>query len=96
MAKHLIVRFYRLNSMNLTDEYRTDESIPHTLGYVDHHGNGTVDVTVQDPFTGHSRLYTNRPTSKGLGIMSRHLERMGYKYCLAFQDLTSGESAGRL
>lgn len=90
MAKHLVVRFNRHNSVNLTDEYRTDDPVPHTLGYVDHHGNGTVDVQVFDPFTGRSRLYTGRPTSKGLAIMSRHLEATGYKNCLAFQNLTSG------
>lgn len=93
MAKHLIVRFFRHNSMNLTDEYRTDEPIPRTLAYVDHHGNGTVDVEVFDPYKGTSRLYTNRPTSKGLGIVSRHVDRMGYKYCLAITDLT-GSQAG--
>jgi len=92
MAKHTIVRFFRLNSIQLTDEYRTDESTPHTLAYVDHHGNGTVDVTIQDPYTGRSRVYTGRPTSKGLGIVSRHLERVGYTFCLEFRDLTKEES----
>lgn len=89
MGQHKIVRFNRLNSVQLTDEYRTDEVTPHTLGYVDHHGNGTVDVTVQDPYTDHSHVYTGRPTSKGLAIMSRHLEKMGYKNCLEFRDLTA-------
>lgn len=96
MAKHLVVRFYRHNSMHLTDEYRSDDSIPHTLAYVDHNGNGTVDVQVFDPYTGRDRFYTNRPTSKGLGIVSRHLERVGYKNCLSFQNLTEGPDAGKL
>lgn len=89
MAKHLMIRFFRHNSTNLTDEFRTDEPTPHTLGYVDHYGNGRVDVTVQDPYTSRSRVYKNRSTMRGLGIMSRHLEAMGYKNCIEFQDLTS-------
>lgn len=96
MAQHAITRFFQHNSMHLTDEYRTDAYPSSLLAYVDHHGNGTVTVVVHDPYTGRTRQYAPRPTSKGLGIVTRHLERTGYKYCLSFQDLTTGTDAVKL
>lgn len=96
MAKHTITRFYRYNSPLLTDEYRADDATPSLLAYVDHNGDGTASVTVSDPYTGNGRVYAARPTSKALGIVSRHVERMGYKYCLEVKDLTTGMDAAKL
>lgn len=96
MAQHTITRFYRYNSTLLTDEYRTDDVTPQLLAYVDHNGDGTASVTVSDPYTGNGRVYAARPTSKALGIVSRHVEKMGYKYCLQVTDLTATKDAAKL
>lgn len=49
-----------------------------TLAYLDDYGD-EASVTVFKPYEGHSRQYARRPKDKALGILRRHLERVGYK-----------------
>lgn len=49
--------------------------------------DGICDVTVYDPTTSRFRLYKDRPTVAALGIVERHLERLGYKKCVEFHKL---------
>lgn len=49
-----------------------------TLAYLDVYKDEAV-VTVFKPYEGHSKRYGKRSRVKAEGILSRHLEREGYK-----------------
>lgn len=84
-------QFNDYTGLNVCEEWRSEQAPSATLAYVDHYNGAKSSVTVFDPATGHSRAYNMRDREKALGIVSRHLERNGYKKCVRFTRLDGTE-----
>jgi hypothetical protein len=91
MSDYTKFQMYSYGTHNLVETWQTYGHNAAILADVEYR-DGMCTVTVYDPTTSRCRTYDNRPTVAALGIVERHLERMGYKNCVEVRDLTAETS----
>ena len=87
MANYTRTQFTRYGDFGVSEEWRTESQPSALLAYVDHYNGAISTAQVFDPATGHTRTYTMRDKDRAMAIVSRHLERNGYKKCSLFRRL---------